>query len=641
MPFSSGTYSGVSNTFNPAVAQTKISSTDWNALLDDLEDGINETKHAQNIVQFGAVADGVTDCSAVVTAMAASAGYVLVPAGNFLINTVSISVPLIFAPGGYFTVGAAQTLTIASRVESPRQWIFRGTGTVSFTGEDSRHTHVSWFGAFPDGTDVSTKLTTITTAMDNTREATILFDQGVYRISSAVTWNRGSRIIGKGPRLTVFKVDFLTGDVFSTNGVACRFEHFQFEVDTGVGASRTSGSYINLASAECVCDDLYLQQGFVGITIAGQLCEVRNITTLFGNNSGTGSALVLVKANFARVMNITQVGSSPGGPENVVSVRNDAAAINGVTINNVYNGTPAGGVAVISNSQTVTGVVIDGVWLRLDGTATNYAVKISNIGGSALRNPTVTNVWVDADSVDGVIIENTGAGAVTEAVVNNINCMAATGTGLKISRGGAGAVSVTVGAISTTLATTPLAITGSPTVKLPVTQSVTSTALANAIATWRVVAASAVQAARNSVNGAGDATETTLATVTLPAGIMGANGLVRISTVWAYTNSANAKTIITRFGGTAGTIYRTLSPTTTATFKDTILIHNVNATNSQKANNSSSTTGGYGTTAAALITSAIDTTATVDIVFRCNWAGAVAGETIALESYLVEVFSQA
>lgn len=168
------------------------------------------------------------------------------------------------------------------------------------------------------------------------------------------------------------------------------------------------------------------------------------------------------------------------------------------------------------------------------------------------------------------------------------------------------------------------------------TGSSTARGAAANLGTWHVVAQSGVQVARNSVNGAGDATETTLVTVTVPAGAMGPNGSVRWRAQWSMTSSANVKTLRTRFGGVAGTLYHSTAPTTSVGYTELRQIHNRNSASSQ-VGSASALIGGLGVTSGSIATSSVDTTAAVDLVFRCNWAGAVSAETIALESYCVEV----
>lgn len=49
---------------------------------------------------------------------------------------------------------------------------------------------------------------------------------------------------------------------------------------------------------------------------------------------------------------------------------------------------------------------------------------------------------------------------------------------------------------------------------------------------------------------ANDTNENTLFTMTIPGGVMGANGVLSLTTRWDYTNSANTKTMRARLGGT-------------------------------------------------------------------------------------------
>lgn len=136
----------------------------------------------------------------------------------------------------------------------------------------------------------------------------------------------------------------------------------------------------------------------------------------------------------------------------------------------------------------------------------------------------------------------------------------------------------------------------------------------------------------------GTTSETILATVTIPANAMGANGIIRVHTTWSYTNSANNKILKVRFGGIGGTAYFNTTSTTTASFKHVFEMHNRGATNSQVSGTSSGSTAGiWSSSTCSITTSAVDTTAAVDLVFTGQLA--TAAETIALECYLVELLS--
>lgn len=129
----------------------------------------------------------------------------------------------------------------------------------------------------------------------------------------------------------------------------------------------------------------------------------------------------------------------------------------------------------------------------------------------------------------------------------------------------------------------------------------------------------------------GDLNETTLATVTIPAGAMGANGQVEIWTLWAFTGS-NTKTARVKFGGTT---YASAAPTTHASGHLVSRIGNRNATNSQVG----PVSVGTSTSSLAPVTSAVDTTAAVNIEITGQLAAA--GDSITLESYLITIIPKA
>lgn len=161
------------------------------------------------------------------------------------------------------------------------------------------------------------------------------------------------------------------------------------------------------------------------------------------------------------------------------------------------------------------------------------------------------------------------------------------------------------------------------------TASTTAQAAAAALGVPFVLAQSAIQQAHT-----GDTNAATLATVTLPANSLGANGCVRITCVYSYTNSSNTKTTTVKLGGQ---VVMNFGNTTTASIRLQTEIHNRNATNSQVLN----AAGGvnWGQTGGSPTTLSLDTTSNLSLTFNCQLANS--GETIALESYLVEVMYHA
>jgi len=119
--------------------------------------------------------------------------------------------------------------------------------------------------------------------------------------------------------------------------------------------------------------------------------------------------------------------------------------------------------------------------------------------------------------------------------------------------------------------------------------------------------------------------EHTLATVTVPAGMMDANTRATMTALFTCTNSGNAKDGRIKFGGTPYSVVGHLNRTISA-FAAVVIANN--STSSQKGQNDStfSITG-------SLASSTHDTTAAVN--FTITAQKAVAGETFTLEHHIL------
>lgn len=154
----------------------------------------------------------------------------------------------------------------------------------------------------------------------------------------------------------------------------------------------------------------------------------------------------------------------------------------------------------------------------------------------------------------------------------------------------------------------------------------------SAVATYsqiRVLGASAIAASN-----AADTAELALATITVPAGIMGLNGILRISTEWSYTSSANNKLLKVRFSGISGTAFNSAVATTQTGGHAVTMIANRNSAASQ-VGSSALFTNNSGIIATATTTDTVNTAAATTISITGQKASA--GETLTLESYLVEL----
>lgn len=145
----------------------------------------------------------------------------------------------------------------------------------------------------------------------------------------------------------------------------------------------------------------------------------------------------------------------------------------------------------------------------------------------------------------------------------------------------------------------------------------------------RVLAQSAVVATKT-----GDTVETTLATITIPGGALGATGRIRVSTIWTITNNANAKNIRVRLGGIGGTAFQNVPISTAATAAFETHIANRGAVASQVG-------WAFGCrfdqvfTSFTPVTGSLNTAIDQDLVITAQLA--VGTDSATLEAYMVEI----
>lgn len=144
---------------------------------------------------------------------------------------------------------------------------------------------------------------------------------------------------------------------------------------------------------------------------------------------------------------------------------------------------------------------------------------------------------------------------------------------------------------------------------------------------WRVIAKSGVKVDRT-----GDTNEAIMGTIAIPAGAMGPNGALRITTTWSCTNSANNKTPRIRLGGISGSQILAATFTTQGAHIQRLL-QNRGSAASQISSFGASSANSF--TNASPATFTVDTSIAQDLVITGQLA--LGSETLSLESYLVEL----
>lgn len=128
----------------------------------------------------------------------------------------------------------------------------------------------------------------------------------------------------------------------------------------------------------------------------------------------------------------------------------------------------------------------------------------------------------------------------------------------------------------------------------------------------------------------GSTSVVTLATITIPAGLLGANGKLKIYPLWATTNNANVKTLRAIFGGSTCT---TMTSQSSPNNSGLVIIRNTNNEAAQKC--SSGLVAGIGLSSGSIASITIDTTAATTLVISGQLA--VGTDTLTLEDLFIEV----
>lgn len=394
--------------------------------------------------QFGAAGDGTTDDVTAIQAMASAEGYVRFPPGEFACSTTTVTVPIIFEPGANLLVASGQTFTMQNRVESSRQWIFRGDGNYFLVkndalgiGEDSKQVHVSWFGAFPSPLDTANQAPFIQKAIDamlNTREGVIQFDNGNYHISSAMTVNRGVLIKGVGTRRTVFRADADGYNMFTTAGDACRFQDIQFEFQ-GPALTAFDGDYIVLNHNDCEVSDVRMSVPRVGVKVNADNCRVSSIGGTYGAAPSANSALVqLATGSGHLVQDVYALTSAFGPSEGLVRV-GGTGTVSNFMVRGVQHVLPSRAVFLDASAGSIRrGIVTDVIYNGFAGTPPDYQIDLVTTGSHVISEVSFNNFEIGPLATNGIRVLQGSSGTSENITIGSGNITGEAGIGLRIER---------------------------------------------------------------------------------------------------------------------------------------------------------------------------------------------------------------
>jgi len=129
----------------------------------------------------------------------------------------------------------------------------------------------------------------------------------------------------------------------------------------------------------------------------------------------------------------------------------------------------------------------------------------------------------------------------------------------------------------------------------------------------------------------GTTSATTLATITIPAGLIGANGKVKFYPLWSNTNNANAKTL--RVVLNSWTIVYTATIVNSVHNSGLLILRNFNSETAQRM--SSGMAAGLGSSTGSIAPTTIDTTVPVTVTVTGQLTNSA--DTMTLEGLFVEI----
>lgn len=302
--------------------------------------------------------------------------------------------------------GALQELPDTDHLpEANLRYLPTGTGGVLRTINSRLGEYVSTkdFGALGD--DVADDAAAFQAAHDAlpSNGGTILAPPGTYKLSSAVTFTKPTRLVGAGVKATTIKTSSATANVIVFDCAYCAVESIGF--DTSV--TRTAGSYIQV-TINCIRSrirDFLMVNGFTGITlVCADTVWIENGDIFDTATGGYGIRFigdgVTPAGNDLYVNKVTMSGASNVATAGIQITNNGAINITDCDI------IRHGSCLLINPGSGEVASAIYAVNSYFD-TATN-GVVIDPAAGGTVAQCHFIGCWMGAHSGHGVIIGSTG-----------------------------------------------------------------------------------------------------------------------------------------------------------------------------------------------------------------------------------------
>lgn len=419
-----------------------------------------------NVKDFGAVGDGITDDTEAFYA-ANTLGRIVIPAGQYLLDSISITADIVFMLGASICAKPGATVELMGQISSPKQFILRGEGTYTIknktddTGEQYKETHCSWWGVFPGVVNSNLnaiRLQKAFSAYGNEREGIMHFDIGGYHLEETVDVPRGVVLKGAGTRRTVFVPHSDGWPIFKTVGDGVRFEDLQFE-------TATSGQswQILLRSSPAIqmdCDHGVIQNVIFtnhenAILVNGDSCSTRDITfSIDTQNGDEGSSFLTIKGSYFVADGIYCNFGQTFCPATIVSIdpHDDPRIMRGITIRNISTISPCRAVSINAEHNSIVGIEIEGLNFHpIVENQIDNAVLISAKNSRYISSIVLSNFAINEKATSVASFSATSGGSITFATASGISAFgtSASGSGFYLSipeENGGESIQLTIGA---------------------------------------------------------------------------------------------------------------------------------------------------------------------------------------------------
>ena len=257
----------------------------------------------------------------------------------------------------------------------------------------------------PQGWAGSDAAAWIASAATNCGSCKIQVAAGTYTVSAGQTIPQSNITIeGDGPTVTVFSVNFVSGDVFNFTGSGIAVRNVRFIA----GVTRTGGAYVHFNGVTpCFLENFTMDGAYLGAQLTNtNACRIHSgITSDAATTTGASEILVDgTTGNDQYIDNITM--NAPGGsqPPAGIAVQN-TGSLQVWNVDVIHHGTDL--LVNPGNGQSVSAMYVADSFFD----TANNGISIVPTGTGNVTRVRFLGTWSSSHTNNGITLNNTGTGS--------------------------------------------------------------------------------------------------------------------------------------------------------------------------------------------------------------------------------------